>query len=253
MRSLTAAALIVSAVAASSTVAFAAPTLSLHWGSCPLPQSEDGNRYNDGALHHTITVTAHGLSGTFRGFDIGLALKAYERGVGDAWRFDEGGCNRGHVTFNQVPVSDPCPYLAGAHEQTFYLAPYRAEIDPSGYFDAALGLRTYRAFDAIAADPDQTYTLARFDMDLGTSCGCLDRPMCISLNYMSYFDGDGLEHYFAVDRSYLTWNDPYASACSSGPLCPWSGCGPSSSDTMCVANPTPASNRSWGSVKASYR
>jgi hypothetical protein len=119
-------------------------------------------------------------------------------------------------------------------------------------------------FDPIIADPGQTYTMLKFDVDRtgmlpGAStdgqCGCMERGVCIEMYDVSYVDGDGLEQRLFSSYVGLNWNDPGNGLSCGGQWCdlspepcPWAG------DTLCVANgPTPAAKRSWGSVKAGYR
>lgn len=229
------------------------PVAGIHWGGCPLPQNDPTNRDFDGTTHQTISVTVRGLSGVVRGTGVSVSLKAQESGIADAWRFDEAGCNDGHLAFNHLAASDLCPLLTGPNEQNVNAVRYLALIDsPSGFLFAAELFYDYRSFDAITADPDVTYTLARFDMDFGTTCDCIERKMCIMLQNHFYVDGDGAEHPITLDREYLNWNDPVNSTACPGAITCTPDCEPAGVDTTC-AGATPVRAQSWGSVKASYR
>lgn len=241
------------ALACLASPASAAPIVGIHWGTCPFPQNESGNR-NLGSSHQTISVTVRGLSGVVRGFGVGVRLFTQGSGVADAWRFDKGGCNEGQLAYNLVTTSDLCPLLAGPNEQSITGAQYDASLDRYGNLFAREQWFDYRAFDGTVADADRTYTIARFDVELGTSCGCVERPMCIELDHSSYVDGDGVEQPLPADPQFLTWNDPTNSnRCGGTDRCQPYGCGGAYFDTTCAGTPTPASKQSWGRVKASYR
>src|SRR5688572_28175653 len=119
-------------------------------------------------------------------------------------------------------------------------------------------------FDPFVADPTQTYTILRLDIDHSNSilggvsvagrCTCLERPLCISLGDVYYEDGDGVERTMPLSIEAIHWNDPLNRlSCPLGPdLCnPACGWG---QDTTCVVSvPTPAVPSSWGRMKAGYR
>jgi hypothetical protein len=116
-------------------------------------------------------------------------------------------------------------------------------------------------FNAVATNPNLTYTLAEFDFQHGNtflgagtrpdSCGCTERPVCIKVQSITYFDETLRESYFNRGRNWLTWNDfGNSNICPDGPDLCNPDCLPP--DSTCVAT-TPGHARSWGEIKAQYR
>jgi hypothetical protein len=161
------------------------------------------------------------------------------------------------LTFD-APASDSCPLLRGANVR--HLDGFSYEVT------SGKGGATYAAvFDPLVADPDKTYILAQFNFDhsnvfdgAGTradGCGCIDRPVCISIAKAVYFDVSSDEKYFWAEREYLTWNDPTNSLthCPGVEDCLQS-CDPHYVDIGCgITPPTAARQSTWGSLKAAYR
>ena len=223
-----------------ATSATATPTVALHWGSCPFPAGESTNRNQGVAPRDTITVTVKGLSGPVQGAQVFLFFTS-QGGLADAWRYDDAGCEAGRARLENASASDPCPPLLGSNPRRITKFQYD-ELTQRGQLVFA------QAFDVLNADPNVTYTLGRFTFDHSAPdpCGCLETPMCILLASASYVDGAMLEFQFAVSQQYLTWNDPANSS-----HCPFPGGDLGTVNGNCT--PTPVAQRSWGSLKASYR
>jgi hypothetical protein len=203
-----------------------------------------------------------GISGTVREVHIGISLWAGGSQVSDAWRFDSQGCEAGQLYVRHAASSTACPHLRGDHPIEVSRVDYFAFASgdwSKGREDIFYGV----LFDPFVSNPSVQYTLAQFELDhsdaaLGGnavpgSCGCLERPLCISVRDFSYVDGAGVTHdYNFWYSTALHWNDPGNSLlCPGGPdlcnpPCLWDG------DTLCVAT-VPASMQSWGRVKAGYR
>ena len=242
--------------------AMAAPMASIHWGTCPFPVSNSPNRDATNGTAQTITVTGTGLNGPVRRVELYLVLYAGGSGVPDAWRFDPGGCQAGHLQYNFDPDPPSCPSLRGAPAPGALQFEYRTY--PPGGWTQANEVLTYSAlFDPIATTPSVTYTLLRLDLDLSaavsgvtgnpSSCGCMERPVCIRLGGAAWWDAQDVAHEFLLADNGIRWNDSENQlACGFDPCelnpgpCPFPG------DTLCVAT-TPVLQPSWGRVKAAYR
>jgi hypothetical protein len=222
--------------------ASAYPTVSVNWGSCPFSVGGLPNRDAHTGPIETISVTVKGLSGMIRGAQVRLTISAGSFDLPEAWRYDVDGCESGRLRFNAIPVGDSCPFLDGTNPAEFATFEYVSTRGRAIYA---------RAYDAFVADPNQTYTLARFDFEHSApdTCGCIERPLCIHITSASYLDGTATEISFASAQEFVLWNDPNNTIhCpSSGPLTATLG------DDSCDSPPTPAITRSWGSVKATYR
>jgi hypothetical protein len=238
--------------------ASAYPTLTAHWGECPVGPVDPINAGPGDPRAETITITATGLSGLVMGVEVSLFFSTFGGGgIGNAWRFDPDGCEAGHLIVNQISGSSPCPLLTGPNPQTLSSTTYAVD----SYQGTVTGRERFYAvqqFDPIVADPAKTYTIARFDFDRTNvfpggdlrpdSCGCYERPMCIQILLADYLDGNGNTQDFAWSQGRLSWNDPWNSLSCGGEG------GNSPNDTLCVANmPTPTRRASWGQVKVSYR
>jgi hypothetical protein len=234
------------------------PLIKPHWGACPYGSDPDNIGPGDPRANR-ITLTVTGLAGTIQAFLVVVRIGTGTRaGIPDAWRFEDGGCEAGHLYINSPAALEPCPQLTGEHPWTIHGAGYYppAPAVEELYFGAS--------FDPFVADPNETYTLASFHFDRpdvvtgagvpgGGGCGCFERPLCITIGNSAYLDGDGNTIPLFYSRT-LSWNDPAnqldcgKNYCDLSPFpCYFEG------DTLCVGSPTAAARRSWGSLKASYR
>ncbi|MEP7028511.1 MAG: hypothetical protein ABI960_07940, partial [Candidatus Eisenbacteria bacterium] len=195
------------------------PTVDLHWNSCTSTlMNLDGGQGSTPKL----VVTAHGLTGTIRGYYLGIRFWSLGALLPQAWRFDSEGCAAGLLTGGAVSSNAACPRLGGYPSPTTYQYQYLGEGVSRGW----LGFSSQ--FPAFVADPATTYTLAEFNFDFGgtfngagsraDSCGCLDRPLCLALTDHEWFDGDLQPRSMASIRDALTWNDPTnTNVCPIGP------------------------------------
>jgi hypothetical protein len=218
----------------------AAPTFSVHWSDCASTITNRGHADGSTAV---VVVTVKGLSGVVRGTSAEVTIKHQGlRGLPQFWRFDEAGCQAGRFVASTNPGAG-CSFLA----------------DPAATYsdfrigEVAGGARFLMVFDPPAIDPNATYVIARFEFDFSNAeCACSDQAQCLT-GSASWIDGDGVEHDIFPEQQYVTWEDPYATTCGSGPLC--------GNPDDCVdpvnpcsgTSPTPAQSRSWGRLKASYR
>jgi hypothetical protein len=221
----------------------AAPTVSVHWGTCPFPANAPENRNAHTGPIETLSITVKGLSGTVRGAEIDLLFSDPYSPLPDAWRYDVDGCESGRLTYNAIPNSDPCPFLDNTNP---------LEVSQFGYDTTTMKARLVyaRIYDTFIADPNQTYTLARFDFDHSApdTCSCIERPICIHITKASYIDESINEYSFWLEREFVLWNDPANST-----HCPDNGGELATRGDGTCSQPTAVSRRSWGSIKASYR
>lgn len=234
--------------------AVAVPYGEIRWGSC----TGASYRYDPSSTSETAAVTVSGITGKIREIAFTIRIWAGGSQVSDAWRYDENGCEAGLLRFTQ-PRLGPCPVMTGANRVEASQVEY---IAFDGDWTKGTEFIRYQAlFDPMTATSSTTYTLALVQFDhpdaaLGATqgasqCGCLERPLCISLWDVRYKDDSYVEH-TVLTLSGIHWNDPANTlACPIGPdlctgPCPWEG------DTLCVAS-TPAMHRSWGNLKAGYR
>jgi len=229
------------------------PYVVMHWQTC---SSNAQNRNMGSGPVDEVVVTVTGLSGTVRGIGAALRLQTLFAVLPPAWRFDPDGCEAGHFQASSTPTGPGCPALLGAH--AFFISRFDHDaVTMRGHASY------YGVFDPFVANPATTYTLARFTFDhsnaiagFGTTaeaCGCLDRPLCLLLDDVSYVDDAGAQIPIAQLNS-LSWNDPSNSLGCGGVWCDLGNCPPPPTDSTCVVPvPTAANTRSWGSLKASYR
>jgi hypothetical protein len=241
------------------TPALAVPYSEIRWTSCTTSSS---NRFDPSSTTETAAVSFTGVTGKVREVAFRIQLWAGGSQVSDAWRYDGNGCEGGLLKFTLPRGSSLCPAMTGANRVEASQVDYLAYAE-GGWSKGRETIRYSALFDPMTAIASTTYTVALVHFDhpdaaLGASqsagsCGCLERPLCISLLDVHYVDDAGQEHTVQTFNSAIHWNDPGNSLlCPGGPDlcngdCPsWEG------DTLCVAT-TPATMQSWGRVKASYR
>jgi hypothetical protein len=229
------------------------PVVQLHWDSCTGPVNKGPG---DGPTQ-SLFLAETGLSGPVRGFDAQLVFWSPGSGLADSWRFDTQGC--GAVGWYTVfpATSKSCPVIRSGFPTMSSVFRYvTAGVTGRGTIDFS------ELFATDATPPAGTGLIVGFDFDhsaatLGagstaTTCGCYDRPLCISLASAAWTDAQMNEQTFAPGLGFVTWNDPTDTAtdCPIGPdLCIPDPC---VVDSTCVAV-TPAHATSWGSVKGMYR
>lgn len=229
------------------------PVVQLRWDSCTGPINKGPG---DGPTQ-SLFVTETGLSAPVRGFAAQLIFWSPGSGLADSWRFDTQGC--GAVGWYTVlaSTSKSCPVIRSGFPTSASVFRYvTSGVTGRGTIDFA------EAFMTDATPPAGTGMIVEFDFDhsaatLGpgstaTTCGCYDRPLCISLGTVSWTDAQMDVQYFQAGQSFVTWDDPdnTRTYCPFGPdLCIPDPC---VVDSTCVAV-TPAHAASWGSVKGMYR
>lgn len=236
------------------TPALAAPTVSIQWGDCSSPPGMDRyNRYDPTSTSDLASVTIQGVTGTIKAVAFNLRLWSGGSSVPGAWRYDSNGCSAGSLRMGVL--SGDCTALTAGHrleatriEQFTYSGP--------AWINGLEVIRYEAGFDVFTANPNTLYTVAQVDFGhLNAAleqCGCLERPLCIGLDDVHYIDGLGSEYVVLTYAEGIRWNDPFnVLQCPPGPDlctpdCVWEA------DTLCVAA-TPAVQRSWGNLKASYR
>lgn len=240
---------IVAAALLLPAAAFANPAVNITWTGCPATNPPFNRTLADGPSA-TIVVTGHGFTQAVRGIQIIVRVSRVGfQGIPDSWRYDPAGCNAGG--FQASYASAGCPSIVGASPQSVSRFEY----------DGISGRATLAfIFDAWTPNPNTTYTLAQFTFDksngfrgLGAkadSCGCVERPECLSLASATWLDANTIELPFTLESERVSWEDPDGVACRNthceGPTC-------NIPDPCSLPQPTPAAQRSWGSLKASYR
>ena len=186
----------------------AQPVARLAWDHCAgLPGASTAKAFSGPAVYRQV-VSASGLAGPVRGFQVTLRLRS-AGGVPDAWRLDAAGCQAGRVAVATAAASKACPSLAGL-----------SSIQTTITHDAASGsidLRLSTTFATVEAGAGTNYTLFRLDHDLGAatagptvpgaSCGGADQPVCFSIVEALWLDAAFVEHDLAIAGGSVTWND----------------------------------------------
>jgi hypothetical protein len=248
------------AVTAAATVALSTagwaqnPQAIMSWGTaCPTivtnavfpPVAPQTTTYTMYIAAHNLT-NADGNVGT----DINLF---YGRGIPDAWRFDDAGCQTGsQVTLNNNGNTKACPAMKGTNPLTitnFQL--YTNE--PTG--QQRMNIRLAITYDNFVPNTGITYTLWNviFDHSFtvvgpsnpGVTCGGGETPICVAMtdpavmspaDYANFGSGvlalTGIQEPFtfaAPTDGYVTWNG--------GANCPGT---------------VPTVPSTWGKVKALY-
>jgi len=247
------------AVTAAATVALStagwaqSPQAIMSWGTaCPTittnavfpPVAPQTNLY-------TLYIAAHNLTAADAnvGTDINLF---YGRGIADAWRFDDSGCQTGsQVLLNNNGNTKACPAMKGLNPLTitnFQL--YTNE--PSG--QQRMNVRLAITYDNFTTAAGVEYTMWNLVFDHsfsvvgagspGLTCGGAETPVCIAMTdptmpgYSGFMSGvlalTGIEEPFTFANptdGYVTWNG------TPGLNCP---------------GVVPTEPSTWGKVKALY-
>jgi len=229
--------------------AFANPAANITWTSCP-PGNTPTNRTRADGPTATVVVSGHGFTQAVRAIQVVVEVGfAGVQGLPDSWRYDAAGCNAGG--FQASYASAGCPSIVGTNPLSVAKFEYN-EI--TGRATLAF------IFDPWTPNPNTTYTLAQFTFDksnvfpgLGAkadSCGCAERPECLSLVNAAWLDASSNETPFFLESYSVGWEDEYGVACGVAdcfdPPC-------DNRDPCSLPQPTPVAQRSWGSLKASYR
>ncbi|HEV8479256.1 MAG TPA: hypothetical protein VGR66_00555 [Candidatus Eisenbacteria bacterium] len=218
------------ATAALSTAGWAQnPQAVMSWGAaCPtvvhdmtfVQKSTDGSVPNP----YPMYIAAKNLTAADAnvGSDINLF---YGRGLPDAWRFDDAGCQTG----SQVSLSNngtkTCPAMKGTNPLTITNFQYYANEEPNPRMNVRLAI-TYDNFTPVAGT---TYILWSIIFDHsfsvtgpstpGVNCGGGELPLCIAMtdptmpNYSDVASGvlalTGIQEPFTFATAtdgYITWN-----------------------------------------------
>lgn len=190
-----------------------------------------------------LTATVIGQSAGHQAYELWFQV-APQAGAPapDAWRFDPGGCQGSDlISFDYMIAAaiKTCPSFPGG---------LQAVQIKDFAFDAMTGRSRIVFANAYppglaAPIPQVRYLLLSVGFDHwfsttgptvpGVSCGGLETPLCFVLTKANWLTLDGVETPWAVDRGYLTANDPQgASACP---------------------GVTPARPATWGGLKSQYR
>ena len=244
--------LIVAAALLVPAAVCANPVVNIDWNGCPASNPPSNLTLADGPTPK-IVVTGSGFTQAVRGIQIVVSVShAGMQGLPDSWRYDPAGCNADG--FQASYASAGCPSIVGANP-----------ISISNFqYDGNTGKATLAyLFLPWTPDPNTTYTLAQFTFDksngfrgLGAkadSCGCVERAECLMLYDAKWIDVNSNEIPFTPELvPMVSWEDPYGAACGVAdcfdppPAC-------SNPDPCSLPQPTPATQRTWGSVKSQYR
>lgn len=239
-------------VAATASVSYADGSIDIAWTSCVGPVDltvTGGNGVTPTAADAFVSLL--GFSGTPSPAD-GYQVQGFggsSGGVRDAWRFDGAGCEAGFFSTNDKSTVKACPSFSGLLGT---LTIPQFEYDPTTGKIHILLAAAYPNQDANgnnqgnpgAVTPTVRYHLAQFHFDMtyatvgptnagAGTCGDVGVPLCLVLTQGSWLDLFGVEHQFAINRSFITANDPNNSS-----RCP---------------GPVPAHSTTWGAIKGQYR
>jgi hypothetical protein len=216
-----------------STSAFAQGVVSVSWDNCAGPINKQivigPNVLNESVIGHSAPHQA---------YQVILALGS-PGGLRDAWRFDPVGCQTSSgITINHLTKA--CPSFQGAF----------ASVQVKDYsYDALSGKARLSLFNAYPpANNSEVNPLVRYGLGAitfdhsfsvvgpgspGATCGGLEAPVCIHITSAAWLDPAGAEHPWAVGQEFVTANDVLNSS-----NCPGA---------------TPATPKTWGSLKNQYR
>jgi hypothetical protein len=229
--------------------AFANPAVNITWTTCPAGNPPTNRTLADGPTA-TVVVTGHGFTQSVRGIEIKVRVgRDWIAGLPDSWRYDAAGCSASG--FQASYASAGCPSIVGTNPVSAGKFEY----------DGVWGMATLAfIFDAWTPNPGTTYTLAQFTFDksngfrgLGAkadSCGCAEKPECLRIASALWVDTNISEQVFILESGAVSWEDP-SGICSSISDCFEPPC--FSPDPCSLPQQTPVAQRSWGSLKASYR
>jgi hypothetical protein len=245
------------AVTATATVAISTagwaqnPQAILSWGTaCPTivnnavfpPVAPQTNVY-------TMYIAAHNL--TTNDGNVGTDLNLfYGRGIPDAWRFDDAGCQTGsQITLNNKANTKACPVMLGTNPLTitnFQL--YTNE--PSGM--QRMNIRLAVTYDNFVPVAGTEYTLWNVIFDHtfsvvgpsnpGLTCGGAETPICIAMT------AQGMPGYSDFQSGVLALTgiqEPFTFANPTDGYVTWNG------NSNCPGV-VPTLESTWGKVKALY-
>lgn len=235
-------------------VAHSGPTITLSWDGGPGTHPQ--NRSRLAGTPATAVVTATGFDQPVRAIQVRIWVRSQLDGVPDSWRYEPGGCAEGGFHAPEVAVDATCPFLTGPNPMRLTDVQYTLGREQFVYV---------LFHDPVTTLPGTRYTIAQFQFDhsadfdgLGLkpdSCGCLEQPQAVFLQFASWLDADGVERAFSVTDQCLAWEDPANSV-----DCPFFGCDlcepeppPPPHNPCADQQPTAATQRTWGAVKALYR
>ena len=220
-----------------------ATTIDLSWSGCTPIVAHYDPAGNDPL---GITVTAIGQAEIHRGYEFWIAVNGMSDELPDAWRFDAEGCQGlSRVWFWYLTPTGPrqCGQFQGAAPslviQSYQPAPAHL-ARPPGTFVAVLANVYPEGSNRIS--PNVRYLLGRIEFDHristagdgvpGESCGGYEQTLCFQLvpGRTNWVNAAGAEVPFEWGQSWLTFRNPLE-----------------------CHGPVPASDATWGAIKAAYR
>ena len=228
----------------------AAVSTSLSWSGCT-PGGAITRHRAYAADSHALTMSMLGSTDmNISGFEAQLMVASIGSGLGDAWRFDQDGCNSGAVTLALGSPAQACPsaFQAGAGNVSFVSFTY----EPSRgtlRFGAAGPPRVLAA--------GRRYVLGELRFDLSRAvagadapadrCACGDRGTCIITTGVRFTNADGTVLQTST-WDFVSWASPFA--CDFPDLCNPDPC---VVESTCVRAVVPARGATWGGIKNQYR
>jgi hypothetical protein len=222
-------------LAATASLSSAAGVVSINWDTCTGPTDKTPV---PAAPAQKMVISVLGQDEPHRAYDVRIVL-SQPRGLKDAWRFDDAGCEGPARCAIRVIDDSTCP--------AFMQSATGLQIRKYTYdwvTQTAMGLFANAYTDVISPDPATRYLLASFEFDLSfaapgagdppSSCGGLDDILCVTMTNTSWLTLEGEE---------IEWNksDPYFDFVTGN------------GDGLFCGGVVPAQPKTWGSLKVQYR
>lgn len=228
----------------------AAVSASLSWSGCT-PNGAVTRHRDYAPDSHVVTMTMLGTTDmNIRGFEAELRVASIGSGLGDAWRFDQGGCNSGAMGLALGSPAQACPSAFQAGTGTVSFVSFTYEFDRGNIRFGAAG-------PPRVLESGRRYVLGELRFDLSRAvagadapadrCACGDRPTCIIGTGIRFANADGSELQ-ARTWEWVGWASP--SACEFPDLCIPDPC---VVESTCVRAVVPARGATWGAIKSQYR
>jgi hypothetical protein len=249
------------AVTAAATVALSTagwaqnPQAIMSWGTtCPtiITNAQFPDPANPTRTSYTMFIAAHNLTASDGnvGTDINLF---YGRGIPDAWRFDDAGCQTGsQVALNNNGNTKACPAMKGTNPLTitnFQLY----TMEPTG--QQRMNVRLAITYDNFVPASGTTYTLWNvvFDHSFsvvgpsnpGVTCGGAETPICIAMTDPAVMSAGDYANFQSGVLALSGIQEPFSFASPTDGYVTWNG-GANCPGTV------PTQQSTWGKVKALY-
>ena len=237
--------LVAGALVASLTVpAQAAGCARLSWGTCD-PWVENRSFGSAGSYLLVCSVDGSGDANVGRDFQIRirhLTSSGANSPVGDAWRFDDSGCQTGaQLTITSAALGSSCPAFQGGNPLT--ITQYALDVDGS------TTLRLTTAYDGFTPSSSSRYALWRVVFQHSYSsagptpadhstCGGVDLCENFSLDFAQILGLSGQTILLGLCDSDMSSGAP------AGTLATWNG--------GCATGGPPEAT-TWGRLKGAYR